>query len=68
MAHVREKSYKPSSTISFDPKTLSRVEDYRFEKRKDNRSQAIDEILRYGFKYLKLIEKQKLKKSERVTG
>lgn len=62
MPHIREKSYKPTTSISLDPITLSKVEDYRFEKRKDNRSQAIDEILMFGFKYLELVEKKKAKR------
>ena len=60
--HVREKSYKPTTTISLSSNTLSKIEDYRFTKRKDNRSQAIEEIIQYGFKYLAALEKQRAKK------
>ncbi len=66
MAHIREKSHKPTTTISFDPATLSKIEDYRFTKRKENRSIAVDELVRYGLKYLELVERKKQRELGRM--
>lgn len=67
MAHVRKDSSRPTTTISFNPDLLKMVEDYRFETRKDNRSQAIEEIIKYGFKYLELLEKKRNKQKVAVN-
>ncbi|MGG4267404.1 hypothetical protein [Peribacillus simplex] len=60
--HIRKDSSKPTTTISLNPNTLSQVEDYRFNERKDNRSQAIEELLLFGLKYKALLEKKKAKR------
>jgi metal-responsive CopG/Arc/MetJ family transcriptional regulator len=65
MAHVRKDSSKPTTTISLERQLLELVEDYRFEKRKDNRSDAIADLLRKGLKYVELVEK---KKAQRALG
>lgn len=57
MAHMRKDSSKPSTTVSFDFSMLEMIDDYRFENRKDNRSQAIAELIAMGFKYLEQSEK-----------
>ncbi|CDQ39513.1 hypothetical protein [Virgibacillus salexigens] len=62
MAHVRKDSSRPTTTISWDKDLLTKVDDYRFEKRKDNRSMAINELAAYGLKYVELVEKQRAKK------
>lgn len=59
MAHVRHDSSRPTTTISFNPAILAKVEDYKFENRKDNRSQAIEELIKFGLKYVALVEKKK---------
>ncbi|GIN38408.1 hypothetical protein [Heyndrickxia oleronia] len=61
MAHIRHDSSKPSTTISLDHLLLEAVDDYRFEKRKDNRSAAIADLLQKGLKYVELLEKKKAK-------
>jgi metal-responsive CopG/Arc/MetJ family transcriptional regulator len=48
-----------STTISLEEPLLLLVEDYRFEKRKDNRSQAIAELIKKGLKYEALLNKKK---------
>lgn len=65
MAHVRKDSSKPTTTISLEKQLLELVEDYRFTKRKDNRSEAIADLLRKGLKYVELVEK---KKAQRALG
>jgi len=59
MAHIRKDSSKLSTTISWDPAILSLVDDYRFGKRKDNRSIAIEELIKYGLKYIELRDKKR---------
>lgn len=66
--HVRVDSSKPTTTISWNPKTLDKVEDYRFTKRKENRSIAVDELVRYGLKYLELVERKKQRELGRMQG
>jgi metal-responsive CopG/Arc/MetJ family transcriptional regulator len=62
MAHIRKDSSKPSTTISLDSKLFEKVEDYRFDNRKPDRSAAIADLLRYGLRYVELLEKKKAKK------
>ncbi len=59
MAHVRKDSSKPTTTISLPPILLEQVENYRFSKRKDNRSAAIADLIVKGLKYQELLEKKK---------
>ncbi|MEM5012100.1 hypothetical protein WKH57_15375 [Niallia taxi] len=66
--HVRVDSTKPTTTISWNPKVLSKVEDYRFNNRKDNRSIAVEELVRYGLKYLELVERKKQRDLGRMQG
>jgi len=63
MAHVRKNCKNLSTTISLEETLLRLVDDYRFNKRKDNRSQAVADLLMKGLKYERLVEK---KKRERV--
>ncbi|MBN6886993.1 metal-responsive CopG/Arc/MetJ family transcriptional regulator [Cytobacillus horneckiae] len=63
MAHIRKDSSKPTTTISLDPNLLSAIEDYRFEKRKDNRSAAIADLITKGLRYAELLEKKKARMS-----
>lgn len=39
---------KPRSSITFDEELFKRLEDYRFENRCKNRSQAVVELVRKG--------------------
>lgn len=59
MAHIRKDSSKPTTTISLSPILLEQVEDYRFTKRKDNRSAAIADLITKGLKYERILEKKK---------
>jgi len=68
MAHIRHDSSKPSTTISLDHILLAKVDDYRFENRKDNRSAAIADLLQKGLKYVELLEKKKLRDAEKVLN
>ncbi|MEK5175113.1 hypothetical protein NST63_18100 [Heyndrickxia sp. FSL W8-0496] len=60
-AHKRGANYKPTTTIALDESLLLAIEDYRFEKRKDNRSAAIADLVTKGLKYVELLEKKKAK-------
>ncbi|WP_026676751.1 hypothetical protein [Fictibacillus gelatini] len=68
MAHMRKDSSKPSTTISLDKFLLERVDDYRFSKRKDNRSAAIADLLQKGLKYVELIERKKAREADRLLS
>lgn len=65
MAHTRTNCRNLSTTISLEEELLSRIEDYRFSKRKDNRSAAIADLLTKGLKYVELCEK---KNARRMLG
>lgn len=58
-AHKRGANYKPTTTIALDESLLLQIEDYRFTKRKDNRSAAIAELVLKGLKYEALVQKKK---------
>lgn len=62
MAHIRKDSSKPTTTIFWTPELLTLVDDYRFETRKDTRSQAVNELAKLGLRYLHLVEKKKAKR------
>ncbi|WP_428909459.1 hypothetical protein [Niallia sp. Krafla_26] len=64
MAHNRKDSSRPTATISFDPEVLEKIEDFRFENRMENRSRAIEELVKYGFKYIALIDKKNKEKQK----
>jgi metal-responsive CopG/Arc/MetJ family transcriptional regulator len=63
MAHVRSNCKNVSTSISLDEKLFGLIDDYRFEKRKDNRSAAIADLILKGLKYEALLQK----KREKVT-
>jgi metal-responsive CopG/Arc/MetJ family transcriptional regulator len=64
MAHVRSNCKNVSTTISLEEEVMSLIEDYRFTKRKDNRSAAIADLVLKGLKYEALLQK----KREKVSG
>jgi metal-responsive CopG/Arc/MetJ family transcriptional regulator len=53
MTHIRKDSRKPSSTISLESSLWEKIEDYRFDNRKPNRSAAIEELIQLGLLYAK---------------
>jgi metal-responsive CopG/Arc/MetJ family transcriptional regulator len=59
MAHARSNCKNLSTTISLDEHLLLKIEDYRFTKRKDNRSAAIADLILKGLKYEELVQKRK---------
>lgn len=56
---------KPRFTITIDEELLERLEDYRFENRCPNRTQAFLELLRKGLDEYDGLKKNKRKKHER---
>ncbi|WP_121605342.1 hypothetical protein [Virgibacillus sp. Bac332] len=61
MAHYRKDSSRPSTTISLEKELFEAVDDYKFGKRIDHRSTAIEQLIVYGLKYAALVEKKKAK-------
>lgn len=66
MAHIRKDSSKPTTTISWTPELLNLVDDYRFSNRKDSRGEAVNELVKLGFKYIQALEKKKAKQKALV--
>jgi metal-responsive CopG/Arc/MetJ family transcriptional regulator len=64
MAHVRDNCKNISTTISIEQYVMDHIENYRFDKRKDNRSAAITDLILKGLKYEALLQK----KREKVLG
>jgi metal-responsive CopG/Arc/MetJ family transcriptional regulator len=63
MAHVRSNCKNVSTTISLEEKLFELIDDYRFDKRKDNRSAAIADLILKGLKYEALLQKKREKVS-----
>jgi metal-responsive CopG/Arc/MetJ family transcriptional regulator len=61
MAHIRTNCRNLSTTISLEETLLSKIEDYRFTNRKDNRSAAIADLIAKGLKYEALVQKKREK-------
>jgi metal-responsive CopG/Arc/MetJ family transcriptional regulator len=62
--HYKKPGYKPTTSIALDEELFVRIDEYRFEKRKDNRSAAIADLILKGLKYEALLQK----KREKVSG
>jgi hypothetical protein len=43
---------KPTITITVDEEMLNRLEDYKFEKRFNSRSEAINSIIEFGMEWI----------------
>jgi metal-responsive CopG/Arc/MetJ family transcriptional regulator len=63
MAHVRSNCKNVSTTISLEEHLFLKIDDYRFAKRKDNRSAAIADLILKGLKYEALVQKRKAEKA-----
>jgi metal-responsive CopG/Arc/MetJ family transcriptional regulator len=50
MAWKKTQNAKPTITLTIDEELLKDLEDYQFDNRIKNRSQAIDELLRRALK------------------
>ncbi len=66
MAHSRKNCKNLSTTISLEEELMELIEDYRFTKRKDNRSAAIADLIRKGLKLEELLEKKREKNRVQV--
>lgn len=55
---------KPSAGISFEEEVLKAVDEYRFSKRKESRSEAVNELIEMGLKYLELKRQRALRKKQ----
>lgn len=54
---------KPQFTIVADEETLQQIEDFRFENRFPNRSQAINHLIKKGLEAEKQEQEQKQEKN-----
>jgi metal-responsive CopG/Arc/MetJ family transcriptional regulator len=61
--HYKKPGYKPTTSIALDEELFVQIEDYRFTKRKDNRSAAIADLILKGLKYEALLQKKREKVS-----
>lgn len=53
---------KPRYTITLDPEMLQKIEDFRFENRFPNRTQATLELIRIGIETLEKNQQEKKEK------
>lgn len=58
MAWKKTKNARPTITLTIDEELLKELEDYRFDNRLPNRSQAIAELLRKGMEIEKKEEEK----------
>lgn len=65
--HYKKPGYKPTTSIALDEQLFEQVDEYRFKKRKDNRSQAIADLIAKGLKYERLVEKKREKNRAKVS-
>lgn len=59
--HYKKPGYKPTTSIALDEELFIRIDEYRFAKRKDNRSAAIADLIAKGLKYEALLNKKRAK-------
>lgn len=52
MAHKRGTNYRPTTTISLEEQLMNQLDNYRFDTKKNNRSQAVAELLQIAFRTL----------------
>lgn len=57
--HHKQPGYKPTTSITLDEDLFQRIDDFKFKKRFDSRSQAIAALLIKGLKYEALVQKRK---------
>ena len=50
--HKRGTNYRPTTTISLEEQLMNQLDNYRFDTRKNNRSQAVAELLQIAFRTL----------------
>jgi metal-responsive CopG/Arc/MetJ family transcriptional regulator len=61
--HYKKPGYKPTTSIALDEELFIQIDEYRFTKRKDNRSAAIADLILKGLKYEALLQKKREKVS-----
>lgn len=57
--HYKQPGYKPTTSITLDEDLFLRIDDFKFKKRFESRSQAIANLILKGLKYEALVEKKK---------
>jgi metal-responsive CopG/Arc/MetJ family transcriptional regulator len=61
--HYKQPGYKPTTSISLDEALFQQIDDFKFKKRFDSRSQAIAVLIAKGLKYMEIVEKKKAAKA-----
>jgi metal-responsive CopG/Arc/MetJ family transcriptional regulator len=61
--HYKQPGYKPTTSISLDESLFQQIDDFKFKKRFDSRSQAIAVLIAKGLKYMEIVEKKKAAKA-----
>ncbi len=51
--HYKQPNYKPTTSISMDEELLTLIDKFKHRNEIDSRSQAIEKLIRLGFKQLK---------------
>lgn len=57
--HYKQPGYKPTTSITLDEALFNQVDEFKYQKRFDSRSQAIAALLMKGLKYEALVQKRK---------
>ncbi|MDP4087368.1 MAG: ribbon-helix-helix domain-containing protein [Bacillota bacterium] len=57
--HYKQPGYKPTTSITLDEDLFIRIDDFKFKKRFESRSQAITNLILKGLKYEELVQKRK---------
>ncbi|MGM7719407.1 CopG family ribbon-helix-helix protein [Metabacillus sp. Hm71] len=50
--HYKAPTYKPTTSITLDETLFTRIDKFRHRNEFDSRSEAIDTLIKLGFKYL----------------
>lgn len=51
--HYKQPTYKPTTSITLDEDLFKMIDKFKHRNEIDNRSQAIEKLIRLGFKQLK---------------
>ncbi|MED4399821.1 ribbon-helix-helix domain-containing protein [Metabacillus fastidiosus] len=51
--HYKQPNYKPTTSITIDEDLFKLIDKFKHKNEFDNRSQAIETLIRLGFKHLK---------------
>jgi metal-responsive CopG/Arc/MetJ family transcriptional regulator len=61
--HYKQPGYKPTTSITLDENLFEQIDEFKYQKRYDSRSQAIAALVLKGLKYEALVQKRKAEKA-----